>query len=417
MPLPYPAITKIPNTEPAAVPELWNATYAEIDANFGDHEFRIGTVEQNMVTTLAGLGVTVSAATINHLTGVTSNVQTQLNGKSASNHNHSLDSLANVTITSNANGEILRWNGTAWINNTLAEAGIAAVGHGHNIADVSGLQAALDSKMSASGNAATATKLQTARNLTIGASAKGFDGSANVSWSLTEIGAAPVSHAHAIANVTGLQNALDGKQGSLGYTPVRQGTGTGMLGNTVHIGWDGGQLLAQVDSAQQGAFAFQSWVSAGFASTGHKHAAGDITSGTFAVARIPDLAISKITGLQTDLNNKSGLGANTYTGVQTAPGFTVSSSRELKTDIRALDVPPDTIDFLQPVTFRYKAEPGREVSGLILEDARRVFPLACGGEGIDYGQLVPLLIATIQHDRAQLRELAGRVAKLEGEAA
>lgn len=46
------------------------------------------------------------------------------------NHVHAmptLDALTNVTITSNANGEILRWNGTAWVNNTLAEAGIAPV--------------------------------------------------------------------------------------------------------------------------------------------------------------------------------------------------------------------------------------------------------------------------------------------------
>jgi len=35
-----------------------------------------------------------------------------------------LDDLANVTITANASGEILKWNGSAWINNTLAEAGI-----------------------------------------------------------------------------------------------------------------------------------------------------------------------------------------------------------------------------------------------------------------------------------------------------
>jgi len=46
------------------------------------------------------------------------------------NHVHAvptLDALSNVTITANSNGEILRWNGTAWVNNTLAEAGIAPV--------------------------------------------------------------------------------------------------------------------------------------------------------------------------------------------------------------------------------------------------------------------------------------------------
>lgn len=41
-----------------------------------------------------------------------------------------LDSLSNVTITSNSNGEILKWNGTAWINNTLTEAGILGLAGG-----------------------------------------------------------------------------------------------------------------------------------------------------------------------------------------------------------------------------------------------------------------------------------------------
>ena len=460
MPLPYPAITKIPNTEPAAVPDLWNSTYAEIDANFGDHEFRITAIQSSMVTTLAGLGVTATAAQLNHMTGVTSNVQTQLNGKAATGHNHSLDSLSNVTITSiangevlrwtgsawinntlaeagiaaashghtldslsnvtitaNANGEILRWNGSAWINNTLAEAGIAAVGHGHAIADVAGLQAALDGKVGTGETAAAATRLATARSLKIGNSTKTFDGTANVTWTLAEVGAAAASHTHAIANVTGLQAALDAKQGGLGYTPVRQGTGTGQLGNTVHIGWNGDQLIGQVDTTLLGPFAFQGWVSANFADSGHKHSAADITSGTLSSARIPDLAISKIINLQSSLNDKSGMGANTYTGVQTAPGFTVSSSRALKTDIRALDMPGDTIDFFQPVTFRYKAAPEREVAGMIREEVMEIFPLACTDEGIDYGQLVPLLILTIQQDRAKLRELIARVGKLEGEAA
>lgn len=35
-----------------------------------------------------------------------------------------------------------------------------------------------------------------------------------------------------------------------------------------------------------------------FPPASHTHAAGDVTSGTFAAARVPSLAISKITGLQ-----------------------------------------------------------------------------------------------------------------------
>lgn len=48
-----------------------------------------------------------------------------------------------------------------------------------------------------SGSAGSADKLTTARTITIGSTGKRFDGSANVSWSLTEIGAAAASHTHA----------------------------------------------------------------------------------------------------------------------------------------------------------------------------------------------------------------------------
>lgn len=46
----------------------------------------------------------------------------------------------------------------------------------------------------------------------------------------------------------------------------------------------------------------------GAAASSHTHAAGDVTSGTFADARIPSLAISKITNLQTTLNGKQAAG-------------------------------------------------------------------------------------------------------------
>lgn len=47
---------------------------------------------------------------------------------------------------------------------------------------------ALDTKLDATANAVSASKLQTARTITIGNTSKSFDGSANVSWSLDEIG-------------------------------------------------------------------------------------------------------------------------------------------------------------------------------------------------------------------------------------
>ena|SRR3990167_5686799 len=52
-------------------------------------------------------------------------------------NNRTLDDLSDVTITSVASGEVLKWNGAAWINNTLAEAGIAASGANTDITSLS----------------------------------------------------------------------------------------------------------------------------------------------------------------------------------------------------------------------------------------------------------------------------------------
>ena len=68
-------------------------------------------------------------------------------------------------------------------------AGKAASSHTHNYAGSSSAGGAATSALACTGNSATATKLQTARTLTVGNTGKTFDGSGNVSWSLSEIGA------------------------------------------------------------------------------------------------------------------------------------------------------------------------------------------------------------------------------------
>lgn len=106
------------------------------------------------------------------------------------------------------------FDGSANVSWSLSEIGAAASSHTHNYAGSS----------SAGGNANAAVKLATARtingtsfdgsanittanwgtarNITIGSSTKSVNGSANISWSLTEIGAAPSSHNHTSANIT-----------------------------------------------------------------------------------------------------------------------------------------------------------------------------------------------------------------------
>lgn len=64
---------------------------------------------------------------------------------------------------------------------------------------------------STTGNAATATKLKTARTLTIGSKGKTFDGSADVSYTLDEIGVAAKGHTHdaATTSANGFMSSAD----------------------------------------------------------------------------------------------------------------------------------------------------------------------------------------------------------------
>ena len=76
---------------------------------------------------------------------------------------------------------------------------------------------------STSGNAGTATKLATARTLTIGSTGKTFDGSANVSWTLAEIGAqaagsyAAASHTHVWTDITNRPTNVSSFTNDSGY--------------------------------------------------------------------------------------------------------------------------------------------------------------------------------------------------------
>lgn len=54
-------------------------------------------------------------------------------------------------------------------------------------------------------------------------------------------------------------------QPALGFTPVRQGGGSGQLNNTLRFGWtDAGKVAVQVDATNLGALALESWTNSNF---------------------------------------------------------------------------------------------------------------------------------------------------------
>ncbi len=66
--------------------------------------------------------------------------------------------------------------------------------------------------------------------------------------------------------IAAAETALGNKQNNLGFTPVRQGGGTGQSYNAVSIGWNTAYLLkAQVDNVDMGSFMLTNtpWVLSG----------------------------------------------------------------------------------------------------------------------------------------------------------
>ena len=119
--------------------------------------------------------------------------------------------------------------------------------HTHTIANVTGLQGALDGKAASSHTHTksqitdfpssiknpTSVVIKLNGGTTEGTNMFTYDGSAAKSISITPagIGAAASSHTHTIANVTGLQGALDGKAAS-SHTHTKDQVGLGNVDNT-----------------------------------------------------------------------------------------------------------------------------------------------------------------------------------------
>ena len=115
------------------------------------------------VDSLSDLGITATAAELNYVDGVTSNVQTQLDGKAASSHTHNYagsSSAGGAATSANklATGRTITLSGDVsgsttfdGSQNVTITATVADDSHNHTIANVDNLQTTLDSKLAKSG--------------------------------------------------------------------------------------------------------------------------------------------------------------------------------------------------------------------------------------------------------------------------
>lgn len=146
-------------------------------------------------------------------------------GIAATSHNHSLDSLSNVTISGNTSGEVLKWNGSAWVNNTLSEAGIQAAGA---VTSVTGT-----SPVVSSGGTTPAISLATAYGDTLNPyaskTANYFLASPNGS------AGAPIFRAIVAADIPTLNQNTTGSAGSVANTLTFTGGNTGTFNGSAAL--------------------------------------------------------------------------------------------------------------------------------------------------------------------------------------
>ena len=164
---------------------LLNAGDLSTALEFTIPDAQLPTLTANRAMVSDGDGnMSVSAVTsteLAYLSGVTGLIQDQLDNKAPMTHSHNYIPTTGGTIsgalTPSGNGTIDLGTSALRFRNIYATTFTGSL----------------------SGNASTATSaatLTTARTLTIGNTGKTFNGGANVSWTLAEIGAAAANHTH-----------------------------------------------------------------------------------------------------------------------------------------------------------------------------------------------------------------------------
>ena len=252
--------------------------------------------DDNTTYSLGSFGITATAAELNYVDGVTSNVQTQLNGKAASSHDHSAANITSGTLSIDRLPTVpVSKGGTGATDAAQARAniGAAAANHTHSKITYKGKHTEI-----ASGTTANSPQSGVA------------DGQGLYLTGTYNDSATPANYGNiinAIGDGTGQLllewSGSDNTTGRMWYRSHRD-TATG--------GWGAWKEIAYIDDIPKSlpASDVPSWAKAAtkpsyswneitgkpttFAPSSHNHDASNITSGTLSADRIPTITDGKI---------------------------------------------------------------------------------------------------------------------------
>lgn len=247
---------------------------------------------------------------------ITESQISDLQSYSLTSHNHTLDSLSNVTITTVASGEVLKWSGSAWINNTLAEAGIAAASHTHTTSDITNL--------SSWSGSSSITTVGTLSSGTVPATLlSGTVASARISGSYTGI-----TGVGTISAGTWQGSAIASTYLSLGALSTHSDVTITSIASGEILKWNGSAWINNT------------LAEAGIAAASHTHTTSDITNlsswagsssittvGTLSSGTVPatllsgTVASARISGSYTGITGVGTIAAGTWQGTAIANSY------------------------------------------------------------------------------------------------
>jgi hypothetical protein len=137
----------------------------------------------------------------------------------------------------------------------------------------------------------------------------------------------------------------------------------------------------------------------------------------------PRVEIAEDGNLRPAVDNQNSLGESErrWTQVFAAGGVVQSSDGRLKENVAGLTYGLDAVRRLRPVAFTWKdGADDRQHYGLIAQQVREVLPgIVTGGDGdngilgMNYSELVPVLVKAVQEQQEEIDTQTGQIAALE----